>query len=1018
VSSTNNNISTIRHGSIYLCVVIFVAAVGLQTFLLFDEHSSYSESRLEERYTLLEGLTTSLAANVDGDQYKILVEAVPTEQSLRNNKDNDFYFQVHQMLVKTRNQYLRRHGTNIDLYTVNYELEGSNYKVSYGANTVNFPFFSREFDIIPKELFIGSKNGESTGPYDFDESTFVGSFSPIRDSNANVVAFVFAQLDSADLETDFDEKWSSLLLFYCIITAILLFTIWMFLMLIMRFSGRERKAAQITGKKLTNTYNIIEEFVENVKKGDYKTKLNFGEYRADNLARSLDVLHKKLADNASNAGDRNWIAEGRLEIASILRMHNDFEQLSLEVTHELVKYVDAVQGAFYITEGEGDDMLINMTACYAYNRRKFEMKQFKVGQGLVGQCAFEADTIYRTEVPDDYMSISSGILGDIKPKSLLLVPLITDEKLFGIVELASLRTLSDIEIKFVEELSDIIARTIFNLQTSTRTQELLEESLEKGEVLEHQQLELQRQQDELEVSNTRLQEQIEEVNLSQRKMHSLLENSSEIITIYDEDATVLYESPSVTSILGYEANELLGTKDFDRVSSEGKRAIEGMFSTLKKDADQTPVIQFNYQRKDGSHVWLEATGKNLIHDAAIGGIVFNSRDITERREAEREQILRGRMQALSENSPDIIIRFNIDGTFSYTNPMLRDFTGIPLEAFADKHMNEVGIHETIAEGWTSILEEIKSTETNVAREMDFPTADSELVMQVNAIPEFDHNGKLDTVLLVSHDITARKRNELIIQIANKKITDSINYAQRIQNSIIPDNEIIREYFPESFIFYYPKDVVSGDFPWFFQRGDDLYYAAVDCTGHGVPGAMMSLIGYFLLNEITGHPEAYDPATILDKLHEGVRKTLRQDREGAQARDGMDVALCRVNMKTMKMEYSGAHRPLYLVRGDELIQYKGTRKAIGGTHSKGVKEFENHKIDLLKGDDVYFFSDGLPDQFGGDKGLKYSPRRIRRIVSENKHLPMEEMRKYFYDDFEEWKAGRKQIDDVLLIGIRF
>lgn len=1011
------NLVTIKRVTVFTVTALFVATLGIEIYLLDTSHDELIEDLEQEKYALIEGMANTLASDINGTDYKQLKEDVPREKILSNNHENAIYKKINQKLLKAKNQHVNRFGESLEMFTLNFDRVGTEPVVTFGVNMGSYPYFRREFTWYSADYFNSFKNGATVPPYQVEDESFIGAYAPIADDNGKTIGFVLIQTKYQPLKDAAQLAWNDLLTSYIIFTSILLLVLSVFVLVVLRFSNREQEIASTNTAKLTNTFNIIEEFVENVKKGDYKTTLNFGEYKADNLARSLDVLHKKLADNAQNSEDRNWIAEGRLQIASILRIQNEFEQLSQEVIESLVKYVNAIQGAFYITEGEGKDMTINMIAKHAYNRKKYDMTSFKLGQGLVGQCAFEMDTIYRTEIPDDYWSITSGILGDRKPVSILLVPLITDEKLYGIVELTSLHEMEANEIKFVEELSDIIARTIFNLKTSIRTQELLEESLEKGKVLEQQQNELQRQQGELELSNTKLQEQIEEVNRSQRKMHSLLENSSEIITIYNEDGTVAYESPSVTNILGYDADELVGTKDFDRVT-EGEDAIRNMFSTLLDTPEESPVIQFNYERKDGSRVWMEAVGKNLIDDPAIGGIVFNSRDITERRQAEREQIMRGRMQALSENSPDIIIRFSLTGDFLYTNPSLGAYTHLDTANFKDKNMSDVGLQEKILEGWQAIIDEVKASEQNVSQEMDFPTSEGDLIMQVNAIPEFDDTGKLDTVLMVSHDITERKKQEILIQQANKKITDSINYAKRIQNSIIPDNEIIQEYFSDSFIYYKPKDVVSGDFPWFYQRGDDLYYAAVDCTGHGVPGAMMSLIGYFLLNEITGHPQAYDPAVILNKLHEGVRTTLRQDREGAQARDGMDVALCRINLKNRTLEYSGAHRPLYLVRDGELIQYKGTRKAIGGTSSRGEKEFTFHTIELLEGDAVYFFSDGLPDQFGGERGLKYSPKRIRELCVEHADKKMQDVRTIFDTDFEAWRGGGRQIDDVLLIGIRF
>ena len=253
---------------------------------------------------------------------------------------------------------------------------------------------------------------------------------------------------------------------------------------------------------------------------------------------------------------------------------------------------------------------------------------------------------------------------------------------------------------------------------------------------------------------------------------------------------------------------------------------------------------------------------------------------------------------------------------------------------------------------------------------------------------------------------------------HRQIKESINYARRIQQSIIPSQKLLQSEIPNSFMFYKAKDIVSGDFPWHFKKGEHIYLAAVDCTGHGVPGAMMSFIGYFLLNSINNYPGYLSPAEVLDRLHAGVRTTLKQDQDESNARDGMDIALCCINEKTGEMEFAGAHRPLYILKNGELIQIKGDRKAIGGRRLKKENEnFTNNVIQLEEKDAVFLFSDGLPDQFGGPNNKKYSPARIRKAIVENKDLTMAEMKSFFENDFMKWKGETNQVDDVLMIGIQ-
>ena len=271
---------------------------------------------------------------------------------------------------------------------------------------------------------------------------------------------------------------------------------------------------------------------------------------------------------------------------------------------------------------------------------------------------------------------------------------------------------------------------------------------------------------------------------------------------------------------------------------------------------------------------------------------------------------------------------------------------------------------------------------------------------------------------MAHDITERKQIEIEIQEKNKKITESINYAEHIQVSILPNTKLLQEYIEKSFIFYRPKDVVSGDFPWFFKKGDYVYIAVVDCTGHGVPGAMLSLIGYFLLNNIVDREKVLSAAEILDELHIGVRHTLRQETPDAEARDGMDIALLKINTRTNILEYSGAHRPLLALRNNNLEEIKADKKAIGGIPLKGKteKDFTNHKINLLSGDKFFIYSDGLSDQLGGLERKKYSTRRVREIIQDKNDYTIEKLANHLATDFIDWQGDNKQIDDVLLIGL--
>ncbi len=765
----------------------------------------------------------------------------------------------------------------------------------------------------------------------------------------------------------------------------------------------------------------------------FAKKIGEGEYNApflatdedDILGKSLLVMRDNLLSNQEKESELNWIAKGKDEISYILRLHTNLDQLSYDVLVKLIKYINIVQGALYIYNDE-KSALVNL-ATYAYNRKKFVNQEFKIGKGLIGQCAYEKDFIYRTEIPDDYATMTSGILGDQKPRSILIIPLITNEKLQGVVEFASIEDeIPELTIQFLREVGEIIARTIFNLSVNQKTERLLQEAQQMTEELKENQEELRQNaeemratHDELEKSNEKLEDKIQEVENAQKRLHSLLENASEIISIYNQDLKLTYVSPSVTKILGYTPQEMMSGKDVDRLTRKGEIDLNQMFENLNLNPRVPITISYTFMKKDGEKIFLEVTGRNLLDDSAINGIILNSQDITERKRAEKEERMRSKMQSLSENSTDIIIRLNTAGQFFYANPMVEQYLNIPARELINQTLSSVQINENLATFFKDSIKQIKSTKEKLDGEITLPTQLGERIMHINAIPELNEN-ELETILFVSHDITEAKRIEMEILDKNRKITESINYAQRIQTSILPNNRLIRQHLPKSFVYYHPRDVVSGDFPWFFIKDDYIYIAVVDCTGHGVPGALLSFIGYFTLNNVVDHDSAYSASKILDLLHYGVRKTLKQDRPDAEARDGMDIALCKINLKKRELMYAGAHRPLFMLRKGELLEFKGDRKAIGGIPhpKKGEEEFTNHQIEIQPGDKIFFFSDGLPDQIGGEEKRKYGPMRIRDLIMGNQGLAMPQYSELFAKDFEEFKGNTKQVDDVLLIGIEF
>lgn len=331
-------------------------------------------------------------------------------------------------------------------------------------------------------------------------------------------------------------------------------------------------------------------------------------------------------------------------------------------------------------------------------------------------------------------------------------------------------------------------------------------------------------------------------------------------------------------------------------------------------------------------------------------------------------------------------------------------------------------------------------------------------MEVN---KFIALGTIVTMFFLSYFIThsrvsyQREINSKNLQLEekNKDILDSIHYANRIQQAILPKKEEIKKHLDDFFILYKPKDIVSGDFYWFnltpsLSKGEGVLspsgrvregfiIAAADCTGHGVPGAFMSMIGNDQLNHIVLEKKITKPSAILTELNRSIKSALKQTEAEGSTRDGMDIALISIryevqSIRKILLEYAGANRPLWIVKKDEgqekrekmsspvpftLTEIKADKTAIGGSTEEDY-QFKNHSLELNRGDAVYLFSDGYVDQFGGSQGKKFMTKQLKELLLSIQEKPMQEQEIILNDTIEKWKGSQQQVDDILVIGIRF
>ena len=401
-------------------------------------------------------------------------------------------------------------------------------------------------------------------------------------------------------------------------------------------------------------------------------------------------------------------------------------------------------------------------------------------------------------------------------------------------------------------------------------------------------------------------------------------------------------------------------------------------------------------------------------------------DISEIKEMERKLVeSENKYRKLIEEAGDVLYTSDANGNFTYINQRVTNLTGYSSEELLGKHFSILIAPEWQEKVKNTYLEQFKNKTHETVMEflIHTKTGKEKWVEQIVIMQRT--KDVVNGFQCIVHDITERKKANLllaeqkkIIELKNKNILDSINYAKRIQDTIFPPDELIRELLPQSFVLFKPKDVIGGDFYWLEKFDNKVFIAAVDCTGHGVPGALLSIIGYNLLSKSINERGQTRPSDILNDLSNGVNKTLRKNIDNYAVKDTMDIALCSIDLNTNMLEFAGAHNSLYVIRKSELIEIPADRFPIGIILDGELRKFTNHKMQLEKGDTIYLFSDGYPDQFGGPEGKKLKYNGFKKILLSIQDFGVYDQKKLLDQTFEEWKrASEDQTDDILIMGVK-
>jgi len=376
----------------------------------------------------------------------------------------------------------------------------------------------------------------------------------------------------------------------------------------------------------------------------------------------------------------------------------------------------------------------------------------------------------------------------------------------------------------------------------------------------------------------------------------------------------------------------------------------------------------------------------------------------------------------------------LDGKILFANKGSEDLLGYPLETLRTKTIFDLHEKEQLAKS-SEVIARVYEEKGLIYTDMPFISATGEKIAVECSARVEDFGGK-PVIFISARDIRERLKlqkkisaQNAIIEQKNKDLIDSISYAKNIQHAVLPSIASMQEAFGEIFVLYIPKDIVSGDFYWYskvktvnetqFATPRTLWdiIAVVDCTGHGVPGAFMSLVGSTLLNQITNIPEINTPAEVIAYMHTELINTLNKKKDEMVINDGMDMSVCAIDWPNMKLIFAGANHEMYLLRNGELQVIKGDKQAIGIQSIDTFHPFTNNSVDIQKGDTLYMFTDGFEDQFGGEKEKKYRKAHLKEFFISIQGKSMEEQRSALHKEYMDWKGSCEQVDDVLIVGIK-
>lgn len=651
---------------------------------------------------------------------------------------------------------------------------------------------------------------------------------------------------------------------------------------------------------------------------------------------------------------------------------------------------------------------------------------------------------YSPEKYQNFFSPALSIQSINLRKSLIYVPLVVNDVCHGVLSVQAYKAgaFNDESLQLLKHIAMFVSMQIRHRrqhellskqQVEIRECKVSLKSTKKvlNEVIEQQALAFEKENKQLLSHN----KQLEMLSIVARQTQNA-------IMIMNAKGDVLWLNDFFTKLYHYTLPEFIEKRGANILNTSFNPEIKQMVSKciVSKEAITYEALNYTYS---GSEIWTQTTLTPILDEqGCVENLVTIDTEITKRKIAERKVLMQKekieaqakglqevnskleRLSIVARQTENAIMIMDAEGNILWLNEYFTNIYEYTLEFFNSirgKNILETSFNADIEETLNKCL---LTREAQTYEALNVTFSGKKIWTQTTLTPVLDSDGNIKNLVTIDTNITKRKKFEAKIKKQNKNITDSIIYARRIQKAVMPGTSLLDELLSDYFVINKPRDIVSGDFYWakkiVSNNKEYTVLVVADCTGHGVPGAFVSMLGISLLTDILSNclGRNLEPQIILEELRERVKQTLNQRGSKTETKDGMDLALCVIDKQEQQIRFAGANNPLYHYRdekGDYCVDvYKATRSPIGLYYRE--EKFVSQKFNYQSGDRIYLFSDGIVDQFGGENGRKFMSRNFRKLLLDISPLSMDEQKVSIKKSFESWRKGYDQLDDILVIGI--